>query len=738
MPEWLFDQQYGPTFATTHEYRHIWTDADYSQDNLRAWNSFFRKGVDQKALERLLYGVYNKEYGSVERSVLVNSIMFNNTSLPEAKAQAAKTYFKLSLELEALADNADVWYYDPPESMSDAEKEALIRKLKDHHKKEQFAFLKDRYAYQLLKAYRYSGQLDKAIALYNEHFKDAQKTGMIHYWAMDHMAGIELEKNKNAEAYYHFMKVFQECRSRRHSAYYSFHITNQKDWEKTYALCGTSEEKALMHFLRGSKSDALGLQDARDIFSLLGNHEWLKLLLAREINKVEQENFSYFSDAPIETLIGNLEQKGHLLQNKDYAAYVGELLGFVNTVYYNNRKDGFWIAAKAYLEFISGKLETAKSTLKSNASLNAPYDKIAKEIEMAILIIEQDQLSVEEQNQLAADITSIFDDPKTHFFTDRNNQEFILDLLAFKARKSGKEMLGNMFARDLIFNEKDNPEMANVEELLSFVRQSEHTDLELLALKHYFNIHNSWSAFIKDTVASLKNMEYILQDIKGTLLMRDPDQLDAALAIFESLPDSFDFELMHNPFNMDIQDCVWDCYTRTTAKYTRKSFVRKLIEMKELADRTHSPTDYYLLGNAYYNMTYFGPAYYLMNYYRSGSMYTGYYDCQAALDFYDKAMKYAPSDEFAAKACFMAAKAEQNLYFAKESEEEDPDQYWWGKYEVPDTYYDVEQYRAFHKNIKNAGYRKYFDTLERNYKNTNYYRKAIAECKYLEYYVSKW
>jgi hypothetical protein len=738
VPEWLFGQEYRPTFTTTDNYYHIWTAPDYAEDNLRSWNSFFRQKPDQEALKRVLYGTYSEKYQYQERRKILNDHLFKDSQLPKSQITATLTYLNLALDLEDLADHtASDWYYDQEEgTLSDEGKQLLIRKIKAQFEAEKYPFLKDRYAYQLMKAYRYSDAPDKAIALFEKHFKTTQSTSFIHYWAMDHYAGMLLDKGDNANGYYHFLKVFESSRSRRHSAYYSFNIENQQDWDDTYALCEQPEEKALMHFMRGSQESTLGLNDARSIFSLLGNHEWLRLLLAREINKLESENFSYYGEQPIENLLKQLSQNGYLLVNDEQQAYARELLTFINTVYYNNRTDGFWVSAKAYLEFMTGSLSSAQSTIEMNAPLKAPYDKIAREINLAILIMEQENFTNEQENFIAKEIVSIFDDGAAKFYTDRNNEEFILDLLALKTR-STRPLLASMFARDQVYYEQDNPEIKTVEALLTLIRQNSHTQLEMLAMKHYFGDRRSWDTFRADTTASLKNMEFIALDIKGMLLMRDPEQLDEASAIFESIPDSFDVALKHNPFNMTMTDCVWDCPPRTSTSYTRNSFVRKLVEIRDLAKRSNSPTDYYLLGNAYYNMTYFGPAYYAMNYYRSGSSYDGFYDCQPALDFYKKAIKYAPGDEFAAKACFMAAKAEQNIFFVKKSAEMDPDTYWWGKYEVPDASYDPQEYRNFHQEIKAASYRTHFDQLKTKYKHTDYYKKAIRECKYLEYYSTR-
>ena len=76
-------------------------------------------------------------------------------------------------------------------------------------------------------------------------------------------------------------------------------------------------------------------------------------------------------------------------------------------------------------------------------------------------------------------------------------------------------------------------------------------------------------------------------------------------------------------------------------------------------------------------MSYFGPAYYVMNYFRSGSYYSGYWDNGQALAYYQKGLQYAPDAESAARYCFMAAKAEQNLFFKYMTENQRDDDYWW-------------------------------------------------------------
>ena len=736
VPEWLFGQEYSPVFYTTSEYGSIWSSPDYSGDNLASWMSFFRKGVNREALERVLTGRYTQKYGTVERDELIRSVLFQGSKLPAGQVKASQDYLLMALEIEKLANKAgQQWSYEP-DTMSQEEATILTGRLEAALKKERLPFLRERYAFQLVKSYRYNGQPEQAIAAFNTYFRsDKTEKSLIYYWALDHLAGLQLEQGAKGEGYYNFLTVFKQCRSRRHSAYYSFAIPSEKEWEATYALCENPEDKALMHFLRGSKDGVLGLSDGEQIFSLVGNHEWLRLLVAREINKLESLNLSYFSDEPIGQLFQSLEANGNLLKNREHAEYAGRLLQLASTLYYNYRSDPFWGATKAYLEFLLGRFDAARITLSENKDSKGPYEKINREIKLAIFLFEREQFSAAEEGHIAQEIVDIFDDGKATFYTDRNNEEFILDLLAYKARQRGDLLMAGLLGRSLLSDFKVDPGMSRVDSLLDFIRQPAHTGLELLAMKHYVGDRKEWQAYREDPGALLRELEFAVLDIKGTLLMREPARLEEALALFESLPDSagYDFPLQNNPFNMGIHDCVWDCPPRTRTSYTRNTFVKKLIEIRDIAIKTGSATDYYLLGNAYYNMSYFGPAYYLMNYFRSGSYFSGYSDNTQALEFYEKAIQYAPDREAAARACFMAAKAEQNLFFQYMTENRPDDGYWWGKYTIDD--WNSDAYAQFQQDIQDQGYRKYFERLRKEYKDTDYYQRAIRECKYLEYYA---
>ncbi|MEQ8706457.1 MAG: hypothetical protein RIC19_21170 [Phaeodactylibacter sp.] len=738
VPEWLFGEEYQPTFYTSSAYYNIWAKADYPDANLQSWQHFFEKPVKEDPLRKVLYDSWIEGYHNVGRDVLVKSVLFDGSMVSIPRQEAAKQYLLLALEMEALSNRpTDTWGYGRQEELTPEAAANLTERLKKAMEREKFPFLKNRYAFQLLKAYRYTGQTQEAIQFYNKYFAPLEQKDLISYWAMDHYAGLLLQAGETGKGYYHFLKVFEQAPSRRHSAYHSFNIANSQDWTSTYKQCQTNQDKALMHFIRGTKQDVLGLEDMRSIFGLLGNHEWLRIVMSREINKLESNNLKFYGQQPIAELMKRVENGQSLLKNEDYEDYAGQLLRFSTTAYYNNRDDHFWALAKGYLELMLGRLSTARITLEQAGELEGPQARIQGELLLAIQLMQQvEPLSTVQENTIAIQLVELFADPMANWSTQQNNQEFILELLAHRKRLAGDHIMARLLAREVISSNKTNPDMEGIDSLLTFINQPDPSELELLALKHFTGNEATWSSFVQDPDAAIRRVRYDVLDIKGRLLMRDPQTLGAAAALFDSLPAEYDFPLEENPFNMSINDCV-HCKAYTSASFTRNRFVRKLAEVYQIAQETNSPTDYYLLGNAYYNMTYFGPAYEIMNFFRSGVSYDGFYDCRVALGFYDKAMKYAQEPEMAAQACFMAAKAQQKVFYVKAMADLDQANYWSNKFIMDDWSNSETTFSQVQSQMQAQGYLSYFKRLKEQYPQTRFFQRAIRECNYLNYYVSQ-
>ena len=161
------------------------------------------------------------------------------------------------------------------------------------------------------------------------------------------------------------------------------------------------------------------------------------------------------------------------------------------------------------------------------------------------------------------------------------------------------------------------------------------------------------------------------------------------------------------------------------------------LEHKARADEENGASNYYKIGLALYNISYFGYAWRLSDYFRSGSSWnylkTGKdvfqsemilngnketINCTLPLYYFDKAYRLSRSPELTARAAFMAAKCQQNLYLT-----ENGSKYSTYSNEIPEV---PDEYRA------------YFKILLDHYQDTQFFEEVIEECLYFEQYAKRY
>ena len=156
----------------------------------------------------------------------------------------------------------------------------------------------------------------------------------------------------------------------------------------------------------------------------------------------------------------------------------------------------------------------------------------------------------------------------------------------------------------------------------------------------------------------------------------------------------------------------------------------------EYDGRAHLLTDgavsFYQLGNAFYNMSYFGNSWQVLDLFRSGSNWqysskgNQYFTYESELGnienmnldkakhYYETALEIARDKELKAKICFMLAKCSLNeFYLDKDTNYDSYDD------KVPEL---PEQYFKYHKR------------LIEEFSDTEFFEEAIEECSFLEAY----
>ncbi len=722
-----------------HTYYHSWIhEASWLENkkdlNIKDWQTFLGEEYSYELLDNILYKTSWYEL----REVLGESFdyeTYKSYILSQRKGNTWTAKDKAFLEYLELAYIAQAQSYDkrkkeewnyPPDYAENTygyTAESFFNRLKEQIKKETFPFLKDRYVFQGIKVMRYQGLYDLAIEMYSDYFSNKQS--FIKSWAQDHVAGIYRLQGHNTLANYYFVQVFTDAPANRHSAYHGVSIRSQEDWDSVYEKLN-NQEKISLHFIRATHSDSKALYDIQAIYQLDPNHEFVDLLVTREINKMESillsgEDENTYNKAEVQT-------------------YMQQLLKFNNGRIATTSTFTKIILENRYLSFLLEDYETAYEI--RNLSFSEPFLEKQKTIIQLISFIHlYDVNTKENQNTIGELLLKINKKEGTfydfehyehkesdyyregEFFNTPNHYVF-----SYLKDHLQNPALGSMFSGETLYSlisyyDKDL-NVEKVDALIDYVKNGEETRLKKYILTHYFD-----TSF----VFSKTNQDYInaLLDIKATLLLRNPETLNEAIAIFEKLSEDFYnkneyYKITDNPFNAYLDDCIGTykkCKNhKTTTQHTKLSFAKTLKTIYDKAINENSAMDYFLLGNAYVNMTGYGSSWMATSYYRTSDV-TNYMDYSKAQTFYKKALQYTRDHELEAKIHFMLAKCEQWDYWVHDSEEE----------------LRVQDYRKYYeslmRHIQKEGYRSHFEIIRTQYSDTKLYQEAIKECKYFDYYV---
>ena len=157
---------------------------------------------------------------------------------------------------------------------------------------------------------------------------------------------------------------------------------------------------------------------------------------------------------------------------------------------------------------------------------------------------------------------------------------------------------------------------------------------------------------------------------------------------------------------------------------TKLDLAKKLQMHFEKAKASNSAIDYYYLGLAYYNLSYYSDSWQFLAYYRCSTTPNGFTDNSISMNFLNKALSTGLSNkELEAKAHFMAARCELNLFTQNYGE-------------IQDNYEDNLNFYKFLFDIKQQGFQKNFSVLKNTYFNTQFYQEIVSECSYFSYYLN--
>ena len=540
-------------------------------------------------------------------------------------------------------------------------------------------FLRQRYAFQLLRLYYYSEDYDHCIAFFDRHRQDFAGGGAIAWRATGYAAGARYKTKHYAEANTMYSTIFDHYAPMRVAAAWSFHPQEEADWHQCLAAAKTVHEKVVLWCLLGLRTDSLN--PLKEIYALEPDSDLLPLLIVREVNWAELE-MNVAGDQNLDvsewTNLGKPQSRGELLTFIETASAKGGMA-----------KPWLWMLAAGHLRAMSGESDLANHWLDL-AAKQAPDDPaIRRQIRtsrMYATLQSMKQVTDGDEPALARELAWVKDGQgnRTAAFFDWARRR-----LSVLFRKKG-DMVRALCLHD-VSEDPFYTDSANIDRLQAFLDKPE---------------KSAFDAFLATLYVPAQRGD--LAEVKALNALYAGDY-ELAAKLFSPLKTS---ELNADPFEMHVHDNHDRDAAAAHEVYTKTRFALRLARLIRDAEKggPEAAQCYFQAGNALYNISWFGNSRVMYqtdpdHFRRRPRTVEG----GPAATFYEKAMALATAPELKARACFMLSKCELNSYYIR-----DP-----------------------HKKAGDFIAGKYFHLLSDSYGDTKYYREVIQECGYFKTFLSK-
>lgn len=730
--------------------------------NSKEWAIYLGKHVLAKDVKYTMYDLpfdinsvlllkYLKPNGRLPDSLRKNTFLH---ALVSGHYNNALQYYRFAKSVEPFVNQlyVDRWNPKLPDNtglLIDKQKEALQKAAV-----EKTPFLKLRYYYQAQRLLFYAGKRDVANTVYEKYIAHSKSKSHILGWALSMRAGGEKNTAKSA---YLFSKVFANYPERRIQAFYDFNNIAEKT-QNILKYAKTGDEKAFVYAIKGFHVPRVSLSALEDVYRCQPKSPLIKVLLVREINKIEE---SYLSAELNKTAV------------QDPYSYLQPYIGDDSTV----KKQRVYIPKfKAFCR----KLTTAQPVLgnlalaylswlqhdnadgfKALAAINS--SKLTLRLEdqkqmMRLLLLSQKikQLDTINEHELVPSLTWLskkvsyearrikpkyeyyygddYDD-KNYSASSRDFYSMVLAPIYLKQKDTAMAALAMLKSSLTIIPTYPNYKKAALGfNLPDFLQRKMHSYdvVKLIGLRK----SASKTAYLKLLTSGIDgDAANNLYDLLGTTYLREHNYIQATKAFShiplkkqKLVPNEWggNIPLYSNPFLDRLHDFPKRFCSNASKSYGKLKFALKMARLQKRAqgDVKKAAIYYYTMANGLYSTSYNGNSWYYVSYtwnsYDHARKRTEYYDddflnAANAEKYYLKARALSKDPEFKARCTFMAAKCKQQQIIGD----------WNSNYGLDGEY---------NRNVRNNSY---FDNLKKDYSKTAFYKIAINECSYFRDFLGK-
>ncbi len=508
----------------------------------------------------------------------------------------------------------------------------LLETAKARYGKAKDNFLKLRYGYQAVVLTRYSAKnLKDCSTAYDKYIAPVAQKSVIRYWAMLHKATGLAEQSRRPEADFYYAQVFENCYNKRYRA---FQLYNHSSLDSSLLFAKTDAERAAVWSL-SAYNDGKNLDEFKKIYQYAPNSKSLNLLIANEISKLEDwvltkemTNFGY--EEYDETTEKNIPEKKITEKNLTYLRQVRD---WVEKVIADKKVNNpaMWQLAAAHLYYMDKKYDKANALLDAAEKADGNNAEIRKQISTTRLLsfaLDNRAITPSVENKVYKELKNIFrsevaEARKAYEYQGESEYErdkrSKLDNLCI-ALASRYEQVGDRVKAALLLS-KCNELTRNSQKFIGWYgiyhdyffyldEFATSKDMENLVALINKESKTGYEYFLTEKA----DKEYQrLMDLQGTILLREEKE-EEALKVWTAIPKdywtngtfAYPRYLNEDPFEIPTMR------NKGTKEqfYSKPATLSKILEYKRLAEQQPEKKAYYyyLLGNVYYNISYYGTA----------------------------------------------------------------------------------------------------------------------------------
>ena len=702
------DSSFEPMFISEELFYNYSEFEYYSQrfntNIIDEWSVYLEDRIPIKEIEYFLLDnnstkEINELYANVQNSNK-SGILNSRFSVIDSKVKGFIQFLYFAKQIEAISlQQLGVWdiehgmkrFYASPE---------IIAELENRYHIESDPFLKNRYWFQVAKAKYYSIDKSSIISFFDKT-KETVKKNNLYYRALSYVAGAHYKQRNYTLSNYLYSIVYYNCKEMRSIAAYNFHPQEQSDFDSSLQLASNNNEKIALWTLYGYYADEL--KAIREISKLDTKNEHIDFLLAHFINNEEKR---LNSEAELKNAV---EYKNILKENVNPEAVL-----LIDSIarQENTSRPFLWYMGAGYFQILAGNYKLADIYLEKSSKLISNKPLAVNQIRLLQLvnnILRIDSITKQHEEKLVSELDWLYNKcPNDSIKSFRYNHTVSWSkyYLSSLYKSQGNHVFSEILDPSTNYYINQN----NIDKMIEYFTKKD---------------MSSWDSILIGQYAFTLSDLYDYVSIKNTYIY--PENLDKAIYYMELSQHSND-TLDCDPFLGRIKD-ICECTEGNipNIRFTKLDLLRRMKDLQLLIAKGERTYEHYLaLGNAFYNITYFGNSreFYFNAIINNYGIYidplykSWLLNSSIANTYFNNALQVANNNEQKALCVYMMSKCERNTFYTERYYEDGF---------LRDSYNQDTNYLAWNGFVK----------LKNEYSHTSFYKQVIKECGYFKSYISK-